>query len=499
MNCTRLDSSPDPAPLLHRFVCAECRVGLRADRMVGLAVRCLEADRPRAAGLDRVLRSLALSTYTPHHIRERSLRGWRRAVRRLGYAALVLFVSAQSWLWWIDRDPGVAIPTPRLPSPNAYAFFRAAGNTRANADEMDKVWSRLRKARWRMSAADVAHTRRLVEANAEALRLVRTGLLHEYHEPPIRSFRQALPHFGKYRSLGRDLALEAAAHAARGDIARANAAALDAMDMGMRVRKGSALIGMLVGVACAAEGRTSLWLRLDQMGAADARAVLARLRDIERRRVSVAETFAEERTAGLAGLLEFMSDAEWRWRADWLHAGEGDSVRNWRLFAMLLPYSKGRIAHTYIESMDRNIEAARTHPAGDAHLAEPQGGLDALNALLYPAYQGAVLRDAVDRVQTTLLRVAVAAQAYRHERGRWAPGLGALRDAGLLDGPVPDVFSARGDEVRYVVTGSRPTIYSVGPDGADQRGAPIKPLNARATTQVQHHSIGDIVAGVTVE
>ncbi len=500
MNCSRLDPSPHQIPLVHRFLCPECRMHKRADQMLGIAMDCLNAESVPADGPARVMRALSLpsaSLAMQHHLRRRST---ARALRRLTMVLIALIVAAQGWLWWIDRDPGIRVPEPRLPSPNAFDHFRAAGLALTLDTEIGEALGRSSDAT-PGSVVPLSNLQRMVDRNDQALRLFRRGLAFEYREPPIRSFSQTLPHYAKDRGLARLLRVEGMLHERRGRIGRANSSDLDAIEMGMRIRHGGAIIGALVGYACTAIGRSGLWDRIDRMSAQDARAALARLDRIEAARGPVADNLTEEKWTGVAGLLEIMRDPNWRWKlGDLLTSPEALEEARWRNYAAylyMLPHSKRAVLERYMAHLERQVQYARLYPL--APKPEPVGLHDRVTDALLPVFSSVVFKDASDRCMQSLLRISLAVRAYRLENGKLPSDLSQLVRRGYLTNLPDDPFRGDGSSIRYLLSGGRTIIYSVGPDFVDNGGVPVGRRMAgqsALTHTVGEDSIGDIVAGV---
>lgn len=117
-----------------------------------------------------------------------------------------------------------------------------------------------------------------------------------------------------------------------------------------------------------------------------------------------------------------------------------------------------------------------------------------------------VFARAVAATHTRLLAVWLAANAFRDERGRW-PGTLQELAPGYLPTVPPDPFSNRA--FGWALPGGRPLLYSVGPDGTDDGGQPLRQKTQAtvntAGTQVKFSplerecitagSTGDIVYG----
>jgi len=470
--------------------------------MMGLAIKCMASEPLPSDGLVRTLRALSLSEFGSAAMRERRRRRLGPLSRKLAVGLIALLVAAQAWLWHIDRDPGIAVPQPRMPSQNAFAHFKAAGLALVKEKEVGGALIGSTDEPRATSAPGPAVQERLVAENTEALRLLRRGFAYEYREPPVRSFDQTFPHYARDRALARLLALEAQVHEHRGRIAAANSSDLDAVELGMRIRRGGTVIGALVGCACSAIGRIGLWRRLDRMSAGDARAALARLERIEKLRVPVADLLEEDMWAGVASLEAYMRDPRWRWKVgEQLMTdnplGQSRGVRSWGVYLALLPFSKRDIVDRYVRSMSVQVQTGRQYPVPlpDARMDT----LDPLNRVLLPVYDGIITMDACERALTGLLRVSLAVRIYNVEQGRPPRRWRDLVPGVLRQWPA-DPFSREGHGLSAVWSAGQPVIYSVGPDGVGDGGAAMgeRMAGGRVSRAVRPDSVGDIVAGVNV-
>jgi hypothetical protein len=494
--------------------------------MIGLALDCLNAEPVPTHGPAQVLQAIGVRIADGTLLHERRRRATDRRWFRMATIGLALVAAAFFWLWWIDRDPNIRVPEPRMPSPNAFTSFRVAGLMLTNDEEVGKALRHRRLvtnpsrtlsrqdggnragSSKRAEAEDVptpAEQERILERNSRALRLLRAGFDFEYREPPARSFRHVFPHYATFRSLARLLALEAMVHERHGRIAQANASDLDAVDLGMRIRNGAPIIGALVGYACSAIGRTGLWERLDRMSAAEARQALARLDRIEQRRIPVGLNLEEEMWFGVAGLLEVMRDRQWRWKLGDLITAEPEqydrSLRQYGMFVAMLPFSKSDIIHRYMGNLGEEIHRAGLYP--DSPVEYRQDLRDPLNQMLLPVFSSVIFKDAYDRAETGLLRVSLAVRAFRLERGRLPSSLAEIERPGYLYSVPRDPFARESATtlryLRYAVRSGHPIVYSVGPDFSDNGGAPIgskRPNESEISRTVTQDSVGDIVAGI---
>jgi hypothetical protein len=410
--------------------------------------------------------------------------------------------------WWraLTVTPRVVVPTPVMPSPNAYdSFVRAGGLLVRDRDVGYAISSTAenrasllgRKEHWYSTAEKAA----LVAQNQAALKALREGFAFPYQEPPARSFRALFPHFAKYRGIARLLGLESQVRSAKGDHAGEMRSALDAIELGVKCPRGGVLIGMLVGAACEAIGRGPAWEAMDHLGATEARQAARRLERIVAQRFAFASTMQEEKWAGEAGLVEAMQAPNWQQSLmrD-LSGGGGTSSSGFELRELprtlrALTISKTRVLQNYDHFMEESIARARM-PYAVARKAPPLPVPDdPVSELLAPVFGQA--RFTLERAQTgdLLLMVALALRAYRLEHGRYPETLSELVPDYLSKVPA-DPLAPQGP-LKYRRKGSSYVLYSVGPDGVDDGGrAAAGSGSSRRLKRIDETSAGDYVAGV---
>lgn len=165
---------------------------------------------------------------------------------------------------------------------------------------------------------------------------------------------------------------------------------------------------------------------------------------------------------------------------------------------MTFALGKRRIMNNLNRYMDQTIAWSRE--PFPKHRGDPSVPNDVFSALLAPVTLGARLKVAVNEADNHLLLTTLALRAYRVERGSYPQTLEELREQGYLKTLPADPFSAPGRELLcYRRDGTRYVLYSVGPDGKDDKGRAIeqKGEDGRVSYAVRPESTGDIVAGVS--
>jgi hypothetical protein len=520
MDCDRLSRNAAPAGRWHRLRCAACRAARSADAVIAREVLQMRAEPAPGGGLSRTL--AAVRAVEPAGGVDRSRR--RRIRRGLTLPAVGVGLLGLSAAWWHDMNanPNVVIPTPVLPQPNAYDFYRAAGFAVRERDKIETAIAQNTAAppkdRPRSAPAErgaphrytLAEKEALVRENADALNMLRAGFAYPYQDVYLRSYNTVFPHYPRFRDLARLLALEAQTKAARGDWDGAIQSDLDAMQLGEEAPHGGPLIGKLFGIACQAIGRAEAWDAVDHLNAAQARAAARRLEATLARCVSFADTMREEKWLGQGCLMELFRKPDWRGEmaslgmqntADYgkTEAESPSRVENFALRTRLLFDSKRKIMDSYARYMDAAI-AGTERPYAVRPPAPPLPG-DIVNRIVLPSYTQARYADVFYETQNALLAVTLALRAYRLEHGVYPDALSALVPRYLRS--VPDDPFALPGPLRYRRDGRNYLLYSVGPDGKDDGGRPVqnRDMAAKALRDARRFGVsakgeGDIVAGV---
>ena len=435
---------------------------------------------------------------------------WSRGDRLLMIVLALVVTVAGLGVWFQGRDrmPTLVVPTPAMPSPNAFDFY-----SRASAAVVgDAIISPSTPHPPPVpTAAQVA----VIQQNAGAIALLHQGFLYPLQEPPVRSFSTPLPQYQHFRALARMLGLAARVDAARGDWAGAMGASLDAVQMGETIPRGGSPIGMLVGTACENIGRHPTWGYVDHLTAAQARANARRLQAIRAGHVPFADTVQEEEWTGQAGLLELMRRRGWPGNFTDQNQNQGnntsssspslsDTFSAWQTASAIRRVGRQAILSHYTRYMDQAVANARQPYA--AHPPDPALPDDPINRLMDSSNLPSMrINETRSDTQNALLLTLLALRAYRLEHGAFPATLSALVPGYLQS--VPDDPFALSDPLRYKLIGGKYVLYSVGPDGKDDGGKPIfdttkpAPSPPRSTLSdnrywAQPDSRGDIVAGV---
>ena len=213
------------------------------------------------------------------------LKPWAKAEKWLlasifGILALAAFIVIGSRYLRPVHD--LVVPTPTMPSPNAFDYDISAGNQVSAAHPvLDTLWRQVSSSAPDPRTVTLAQTEVVVRQNQAVLRTVRQGLSFPYLSPPVRSINDKAHYWARERDLARLLALDGQVKAAHGDWNGAAQNDLDAIQMGEQIPHGAVIIGDLVGISCQAIGRHFLWAAADHLTAAQAKAAARRLQKIQ--------------------------------------------------------------------------------------------------------------------------------------------------------------------------------------------------------------------------
>ncbi len=326
----------------------------------------------------------------------------------------------------------------------------------------------------------------IIDKNVEAFQFARDAEKYPFQAPPIRTFDIDFSSFDDVRSLARLLRFRSELQAQQGKWPESAASALDAVTLGVKVQQGGPLIQILVGSAVESIGRKPLADAIPHLDSKSAIAVAARLKEIEAERPSFASVLKEEEIASEASALEIMRDPK-QW-SGFVASAKFTGT----------PPSRQAVLDSYVKYMGHAIDAAGKPYAPQAKPPTHDPGLDQMESVGDPIYR---VKFEADRADNALMIVQLALQAYRKDNGVYPNKLLDLVPGDLPSLPA-DPFSPS-NSIRYVRTGSAYILYSVGPDGKDNGGAPIDDpsLDRMDSTGRLRHIVtvtskGDIVAGV---
>ncbi len=280
-------------------------------------------------------------------------------------------------------------------------------------------------------------------------------------------FGASVPYLFAYRAIAFALACEAARAPAP---AEAVERALEVVLLGRDLEHGDTLIGRMIGVSLRRIGHEALAHALGRAAGDPAalRRALEALGQVEPR--SLRGTIEGERVAMLVELARLTGRDSGGRRPEFAPSYEGPTrwlgpvvfAREWDLleafYAELAPACE----------LPAHARAAAALAAQERAVAP----WSVITRLAVPDFARALQQVAAVDVEASLVRAAAAALLARHERGDWPPAADAFAAAGLEP---KDPFRADGAALglRADDDGGL-TLWSAGPDGKDDGGAPTK-------------------------
>ena len=433
-----------------------------------------------------------------------------RVVRRCAVATqvvLVLGTLASGWWWYINRIPAVNLSPVALPEPNGYTRLDEASRQLVRDDD---VANAIRKPGTSYNGGTVKafsneEKAALVQANRIALGKVRGALLLSFQEPPKKNFDEQSPEWRRFRQAARTLVLDGKVKETHGEMHSAADSYLDAVDEGTRMMPG-VMITRLVGIACATIGRRPLFKLADQLPAETAHASAQRLETIFDSRPPIAQTFQAEKRYMQSGLADVFR------RSNVIQAGtqlgyvttdengqERSPLQQTILRTRLLLASKQAVIVENARQMDALSDWASLPRPAD--VPPPASSSDLFNQSLSTVFPGFIHKDLDDRAQTALLVGKLALRAYFAEKGTYPATLEELvKVGGIRHLPVDPFAREAGQALQYRKTTKGFLLYSVGPDGIDDKGTPIDNRNSDGTYKpwTERGSKGDFVLNVNL-
>lgn len=409
---------------------------------------------------------------------------WTATVLVVG--TTVLYVGA------LNTPPNIAPPSrPPVPNPNGFDALKAAAAKWTLKDDVGDAIARAPKKK-----RTPAQKRELVRANGAMISETEAALRLPYLEVnTTNSFTTKLPHLAEFRNLARTLVL---AGNVAWDEKQSRLAAtryLDAVTIGRRVPRQTALIGRLVGIACEAIARRPLWERVDKMDEATALYSLNRLTALHGERVPLAVTYAEEAWTMKQMLLEGFR------KPDEVAADQADPDESSENVAWGLRTYGAVVPNKYItDAIDGYMDQASAkskepYPSSKTPPAPPK---ELFSKFIVPEIVPLRAKYVGNETGDALLRTALALRVYQLRNGKHPAKLADLVAAKILPAVPDDPFALPGQPLRYKpLPGGKYLLYSIGPDSIDDNGKGIagKSDAGKTVRYIDAKFKGDAVAG----
>lgn len=277
----------------------------------------------------------------------------------------------------------------------------------------------------------------------------------------------------------------------RGDWSGAMQSGLDAIQMGIDVPRGGALVGKMVGSACAAIGKASVEDVPDHLNASEARAAIARLKSLLARRVAYAEAMKEDKLVQVSEFLKYTRTTNWRQ----LDPAEDFTVTKWVRRRTASKKALVRQLERASDEAFRDLQKLYSAPS----VSIPTDDSDPLAAWTVVSTTDMRFNEMREKTGLELLLLRLGLRAYSLDHGSPPSALKQLVPAYL--NALPTDGFADGAPLRYRTDGRNYTLWSVGPDKKNDKGTPIPPRTAptpgvpRNLPGVMQDSLGDWVAG----
>jgi hypothetical protein len=313
---------------------------------------------------------------------------------------------------------------------------------------------------------------------ADVLKLCRQAMTQECRIPPPKGADDIFPFLAKWRAVARLFAMESAAYRDKGDFAAAANSALDCIEMAQGAATHRTLIGYLVSIACEAIGARQFDQAIPQLDAAASKAALVRLQAIETKRVPIVEIIDGEDRAGRLAFKQIAAMPDPAAALGGITDDPNGAAAKLRTLNWADSWQALGDYYAQLREAAKQPYAARMKPIRSD---------DPFVSILMPVWSRVWFKDAQCRAASQLRLARLAAQTFALERGRM-PGELANLVPGYLP-KVPDDPFGNGP-LKSLPAGHALLIYSIGPDGVDDNGAPIlDPI-------IKEDSKGDVVVKV---
>lgn len=377
----------------------------------------------------------------------------------------------------LNEVPPLVLPRLVMPVPNAHDTLQVA-----RMQVVSKLGAAELSPKDPKVVPSLESRKALLAANTTAVATLRQALAQEYRQPITYDINQNFPEYVEQRELARLLAFASRAYAESGNYPEAARCATDAIALGVKVPRGGALIGMLVGYACEAIGRSALSEVAPKLDAATLKTTLARLDALEPERWPLAETFEVERLWSQKAIRDMakQSPAE-ALRSLGYKVEEGEN--RWLMWRIFLT-SKRQVAETNNRYYARLIASTKKpYQNGKGMPSVQQKQLDPINEMLFPVFAGIQFKEASNHTEANFLRARLA-----------------LLLTGAPDPRFTDPFG-QDQPLKYKKDGANTVFYSVGPDGDDDGGRAGVPRELALAKRERGRTLnpddeGDLVAGI---
>lgn len=379
-------------------------------------------------------------------------------------------------------NPVIHVPTPKMPSPNAYDYYLKAANVTPKDVPISRDYAKITP----MQRAKLLGYRPQVE------QYFIQGISYSYLEPPENDTDQH-NNYVKLRNLARYFTFLANIEVGKNHWAEAMKNSQYALRLGTDMQHGAQIIGSLVGINCQQLSRPPAWNIVEHLTLPETRQALTVMREINTREVPFTQVLQQEEWYDLAELDKLFHRPNWqREFAEYFFESKHDrqvAEGHLRLFC-----NKRQSVALLTKYIDTYIAIA-TQPYA-VRKPEPMVPNNMICKALAPTLEKPWCKILECQAANHLLTIQLALHAYHGEHSVYPTALSALVTTDYLD-RLPDDPFVRAGSFHYQQQGNHYLLYSLGPDCQDNAGAPI--MDPKNPTQpakyLQVNSKGDIVAG----
>lgn len=403
------------------------------------------------------------------------------------------------WLFRINAQPGYDIPWTAMPRRNAFDLYVAAGKVLDRAVPIGYAAEGSVPVDWsndglrdKFRPCTSRDRQAILHANRISLLLFREAHRLPYVEPDARSYDAIFPYYSHYRDLCRLIVVRGREHEYQRDWEKAANDYLEIVQFGARVRDNATILdGWQVGMGCQFYGREGLQRVFGHLSSTQLRYIVHRLQSIEAQRIAYSQIlqrhsyFMQSYLYSMFELPDWMVKVSYDMDYDVAHT-------NWTKVLRLLFVGKQGLYDNYVRGMNLGITDAAL-PYRKRVSPRNHGALSYNYQVDFASYGHF---DARNRTAIDLLYTEMALRGYRLEFGRFPKTLHELRPKFLKRIPADSYGS--GESLRYLNKGDQFVLYSIGPDGVDNKGIAIQDLSKDKPQRyiVEMDSKGDFVAGI---
>ena len=358
-------------------------------------------------------------------------------------------------------------PQEKFDSPlNAWHSYQRAG------DLLDEQVRWPQYQRGPLTPEQVVQLAAYLEHQQPALTALDRAIAAPYCVVPRFDFQEPrFPEFARIRDLARLRTIQGRVLMHQGDTSGAVDAWLDTIELGHDMMQEGVLIGRLVGIASDAIGSAPLrgFVQQGQGTARDYREIITRFTELEANRFPYADMLGRE----FAGHEPWLREAAAHPTKLVVFVGTrpGGGYGKWKLADIwetlaILTQSDVVLSNYYTYWSMVIEDAGRPYPQRDRMLAEKVSS-EPVTRSFYPTYSKARMRELYDVARLRAVVVMAGLQLYRLDNGKLPATLDDLRPDYLPEVP-RDPYSDQ--PYGYLrLPGDRFVVYSVGPDGKDDR------------------------------